>query len=195
MITGDFNCAREAIDIHNARNNLKSAGFTPEERQSFQTVRYYAVLCVRLPYVFWSLSAMPIATALDPPMSLCTLPARYAFAQLCYAADKAGGLSGFIGTSTHGHVLRHHAAMARTMQMLMDAGWRDTFREQHEGVHGYTYYGYRQNCRAKKKGWRLDYFLVSEAVKPLVHDSFILNDFLGSDHCPLGLVLKAEAGE
>lgn len=74
----------------------------------------------------------------------------------------------------------------------MDAGWRDTFREQHDGVHGYTYYGYRANCREKKKGWRLDYFLVSEGLKPLVHDSFILNDFLGSDHCPLGLVLKDE---
>lgn len=40
VITGDFNCAREEIDIHNARNNLKSAGFTPEERQSFQEVRF-----------------------------------------------------------------------------------------------------------------------------------------------------------
>jgi exonuclease III len=38
VITGDFNCAREPIDIHNARNNLKSAGFTPEERESFQKV-------------------------------------------------------------------------------------------------------------------------------------------------------------
>jgi exonuclease III len=38
VATGDFNCAREPIDIHNARNNLKSAGFTPEERASFQKV-------------------------------------------------------------------------------------------------------------------------------------------------------------
>jgi exodeoxyribonuclease III len=73
----------------------------------------------------------------------------------------------------------------------MEDGWIDTFREQHEGVHGYTYYGYRHNMRSKKKGWRLDYFLVSESLKPRLHDSFILNNFLGSDHCPLGLTLKA----
>lgn len=38
VVTGDMNCAREPIDIHNARNNLKSAGFTPEERESFKKV-------------------------------------------------------------------------------------------------------------------------------------------------------------
>lgn len=38
VVTGDMNCAREPIDIHNARNNIKSAGFTPEERDSFQKV-------------------------------------------------------------------------------------------------------------------------------------------------------------
>ena len=38
VVTGDMNCAREPIDIHNARNNLKSAGFTPEERESCQKV-------------------------------------------------------------------------------------------------------------------------------------------------------------
>ena len=38
VVTGDFNCAREPIDIHNAKRNVKSAGFTPEERESFQKV-------------------------------------------------------------------------------------------------------------------------------------------------------------
>lgn len=72
----------------------------------------------------------------------------------------------------------------------MDDAWIDTFRQQHDGVHGYTYYSYRFNMRAKKKGWRLDYFLASQGLADCLHDSFILPDFLGSDHCPIGLVLK-----
>lgn len=39
-------------------------------------------------------------------------------------------------------------------------------------------------------GWRLDYFLVSEVIAEKVHDSFILPDVTGSDHSPIGLVLK-----
>lgn len=39
-------------------------------------------------------------------------------------------------------------------------------------------------------GWRLDYFLVSESIADQVHDSYILPDIGGSDHCPIGLVLK-----
>lgn len=76
------------------------------------------------------------------------------------------------------------------VQLLMDDGWRDTFREQHPDVHGYTYYGYRFDMRSKKKGWRLDYVLTSSQLEARLHDSFILPDFLGSDHCPIGLTLK-----
>jgi exonuclease III len=40
-----------------------------------------------------------------------------------------------------------------------------------------------------KTGWRLDYFLVSESIADKVHDSYILPDVVGSDHCPIGLVM------
>ena len=81
--------------------------------------------------------------------------------------------------------------MNANLQVYIDDGWTDTFRAQlGDSVHGYTYYGYRSNMRAKKKGWRLDYFLVSEALKDKCHDSFIKTDYLGSDHCPLGLTLR-----
>lgn len=50
----------------------------------------------------------------------------------------------------------------------------------------------RFNARAKGLGWRLDHFLVSEALHPRVHDCYLLPQVLGSDHCPLGLVLKLE---
>jgi exodeoxyribonuclease-3 len=73
---------------------------------------------------------------------------------------------------------------------LLDKGFVDTFRKQHPGVVGYTYWGYRHGGRKTNKGWRLDYFLVSQSIAANVHDSYILPDINGSDHCPIGLILK-----
>ncbi|KFK32451.1 hypothetical protein AALP_AA6G243700 [Arabis alpina] len=73
---------------------------------------------------------------------------------------------------------------------FLDKGFVDTFRKQHPGVVGYTYWGYRHGGRKNNRGWRLDYFLVSESIAANVHDSYILPDINGSDHCPIGLVLK-----
>ncbi|BBH07265.1 apurinic endonuclease-redox protein [Prunus dulcis] len=73
---------------------------------------------------------------------------------------------------------------------FLSRGFVDTFRRQHPGVVGYTYWGYRHGGRKFNRGWRLDYFLVSESMADKVHDSYILPDITGSDHCPIGLVLK-----
>jgi exodeoxyribonuclease III len=48
------------------------------------------------------------------------------------------------------------------------------------------------NSRAKNIGWRLDYFLVSSSLTDRAHDSYVLPDVMGSDHCPLGLVIAKE---
>ena len=45
-------------------------------------------------------------------------------------------------------------------------------------------------ARAKNVGWRIDYFVVSDRLMERVKDSFILNDVMGSDHCPVGIVLE-----
>ncbi|XP_015071504.1 DNA-(apurinic or apyrimidinic site) lyase, chloroplastic [Solanum pennellii] len=111
VLTGDLNCAHEEIDIYNPTGNKRSAGFTEEERRSFET-------------------------------------------------------------------------------NFLNKGFVDTFRKQHPGVVGYTYWGYRHGGRKTNKGWRLDYFLVSECISEKVHDSYILPDVDGSDHSPIGLVLK-----
>ncbi|RWR74706.1 DNA-apurinic or apyrimidinic site lyase, chloroplastic isoform X1 [Cinnamomum micranthum f. kanehirae] len=111
ILTGDLNCAHQEIDIFNPAGNRRSAGFTDEERQSFE-------------------------------------------------------------------------------ENFLSRGFVDTFRKQHPGVIGYTYWGYRHGGRASNKGWRLDYFLVSESLADKVHDSYILPDVIGSDHCPVGLILK-----
>ncbi|CAF2299095.1 unnamed protein product [Brassica napus] len=73
---------------------------------------------------------------------------------------------------------------------FLEKGFVDTFRKQHPGVVGYTYWGYRSGARKTNRGWRLDYFLVSESIAANVHDSYILPDVNGSDHCPIGLILK-----
>lgn len=111
ILTGDLNCAHEEIDIYDPAGNKRSAGFTAEERQSFET-------------------------------------------------------------------------------NFLNKGFVDTFRRQHPGVVGYTYWGYRHGGRKTNKGWRLDYFLASEAIADNVHDSYILPDVNGSDHCPIGLIMK-----
>ncbi|GBF99865.1 hypothetical protein Rsub_12505 [Raphidocelis subcapitata] len=115
IVAGDLNCAHHPIDIHNPKGNLRSAGFTQEERDSF--------------------------------------------------GEKLVAPGGPLV---------------------------DTFRAQHPNVVGYTYYSYRTNGRAKNAGWRLDYLLVSQSLAPRVHDAFILRDVLGSDHVPLGVVIKKD---
>nr|XP_043636335.1 DNA-(apurinic or apyrimidinic site) endonuclease, chloroplastic [Erigeron canadensis] len=111
ILTGDLNCAYDEIDIYNPAGNKRSAGFTIEERNSFE-------------------------------------------------------------------------------ENFLKKGFVDTFRKRHPNVVGYTYWGFRHGGRKTNKGWRLDYFLVSESIADKVHDSYILPDVLGSDHCPIGLVLK-----
>lgn len=111
VLTGDLNCAHQEIDIYNPAGNRRSAGFTDEERQSFE-------------------------------------------------------------------------------KNFLSNGFVDTFRRQHPGVVGYTYWGYRHGLRKTNKGWRLDYFLISQAIADQVHDSYIVPDIHGSDHCPIGLVIK-----
>ena len=48
----------------------------------------------------------------------------------------------------------------------------------------------RFNARANNKGWRLDHFLVSQALHGQLHECYHLPGVMGSDHCPLGLVVK-----
>ncbi len=50
----------------------------------------------------------------------------------------------------------------------------------------------RFNARANNRGWRLDHFLVSQALHERVHECYLLPQIMGSDHCPLGLVLKLD---
>lgn len=68
-------------------------------------------------------------------------------------------------------------------------GFVDSFRHFYPEEIKYTWWSYRFNCREKNIGWRIDYFLVSSSFMSKVNDSFILNEHMGSDHCPIGIQL------
>ena len=71
---------------------------------------------------------------------------------------------------------------------LLAAGFTDTFRYLYPDVEGiYSWWSYRFSARAKNAGWRIDYFCVSDCLKDKVEDAKILNDVMGSDHCPIEL--------
>jgi exodeoxyribonuclease III len=110
IITGDFNTAHMPIDLKNPKQNEKTSGFLPEERE-------------------W-------------------------------------------------------------VQKFLDHGFVDIYRRLYPERVQYTWWTYISNARERGVGWRIDYFLVSEALADRVKDVIIHENVLGSDHCPVELVLK-----
>ena len=55
----------------------------------------------------------------------------------------------------------------------------------------YTYWDQKFDSRSRNVGWRIDYFVVSQALAPRVERAWILSDVYGSDHCPIGIELNA----
>ena len=77
------------------------------------------------------------------------------------------------------------------MGELQDAGFIDTFRYFYPDLEGvYSRWSYRFNARKNNAGWRIDYFLVSESLKPALRKAEILTDVYGSDHCPVSLEVE-----
>lgn len=72
---------------------------------------------------------------------------------------------------------------------LLANGFVDTLRVFDEGPGRYTYWDNWFNSRERNVGWRIDYFFVSENLKPSLKHAFIWPEVLGSDHCPLGIDL------
>ena len=109
IITGDFNTAHMPIDLRNAKQNVRTSGFLPEERA-------------------W-------------------------------------------------------------VQKFLDHGFVDAFRHLYPERVQYTWWTYRLGARERQIGWRLDYFLVSKGLIPLVKDVIVHENVLGSDHCPVELII------
>lgn len=106
IINGDFNIVRLDIDIHNPKMNIRTPGWTPEERHWFQL-------------------------------------------------------------------------------FLEETGMVDSFREFNHDPHQYTWWSYMARARVKNLGWRIDYQLVSEALREELNRAVILSGAQHSDHCPV----------
>ena len=72
---------------------------------------------------------------------------------------------------------------------LLAAGFTDSWRFQHPDEAKYSWWSYRMNARERNVGWRIDYFVVSDRLRPRIASTDILNGVFGSDHCPVELVL------
>jgi len=73
------------------------------------------------------------------------------------------------------------------MDRYVNGGFIDTWRTMHPDEKKYSWWSYRAGARAKNVGWRIDYVLASEVLVPQIKHSFILNEVMGSDHCPVGI--------
>ena len=77
------------------------------------------------------------------------------------------------------------------MDRYTQGGLKDTFRHFHpDKTDIYSWWSYRAGARGKNVGWRIDYFLSSESFLPSIKSAFIMNEIMGSDHCPVGVELK-----
>lgn len=75
------------------------------------------------------------------------------------------------------------------MTRMLESGFVDSFRHFYPEKEVYSYWSYRFNSRANNTGWRIDYFIVSKSLMDKVSESNILNEYYGSDHCPVELIL------
>ncbi len=77
---------------------------------------------------------------------------------------------------------------------LLQSGFVDSFRELYPDKTGaYTWWSYLFHARENNAGWRIDYFVLSRRLRSCLRDSLIYDGILGSDHCPVGLLLDDDA--
>eukprot|EP01091_Cochliopodium_minus_P017177 TRINITY_DN6659_c0_g1_i1.p1 TRINITY_DN6659_c0_g1~~TRINITY_DN6659_c0_g1_i1.p1 ORF type:complete len:361 (+),score=131.73 TRINITY_DN6659_c0_g1_i1:64-1146(+) len=76
---------------------------------------------------------------------------------------------------------------------FLKTGWIDTYRIRNpEKKDAYTYWSYKRQARQKDVGWRIDYFVVNKDFNAFVQESYIRKQVFGSDHCPVGILIKKE---
>lgn len=78
------------------------------------------------------------------------------------------------------------------MSILLENGFTDTFRFLHPDVKDiYSWWSYRFKAREKNTGWRIDYFITSNRIQEKISSASIHTEIMGSDHCPVELVLAS----
>ncbi len=73
---------------------------------------------------------------------------------------------------------------------LLASGFVDSFRQFYPTEAKYSYWNYVTSGREKNIGWRIDHFLVDQRLRHQCQDALIFNEYLGSDHCPVGLSIE-----
>jgi exodeoxyribonuclease-3 len=125
-----------------------------------------------------------------------------ALLELCDAMHERGEqlvICGDINTAHQEIDLKNHKTNHNTTGFLpeerawitqyLEHGFVDAFRALYPEKEQYTWWTYIGNARARNVGWRLDYFLVSEGLMERVRDVVIHDEVMGSDHCPVTLIL------
>jgi exodeoxyribonuclease-3 len=72
---------------------------------------------------------------------------------------------------------------------LLSRGFLDSFRLFEKGPGHYSWWDQQSRARERNVGWRIDYFFISENLRPRLKNAFILPEVMGSDHCPVGIEL------
>ena len=72
---------------------------------------------------------------------------------------------------------------------LLSRGFTDSFRALYPDEVKYSWWSYKFKGREKNTGWRIDYFVVSNRFMSEIKDAYILNEVMGSDHCPVGITI------
>jgi exodeoxyribonuclease-3 len=78
----------------------------------------------------------------------------------------------------------------RSFSRLLGAGFLDSFRALHPKEVRYTWWSYATRARERNIGWRIDYACASTSIRAKIRGAFILDNVMGSDHCPVGIVLR-----
>lgn len=77
------------------------------------------------------------------------------------------------------------------MTLMLESGFTDTFRHFNPDLEGaYSWWSYRFKARERNTGWRIDYFVTSQRLNERLVSATIHSDILGSDHCPVELVIQ-----
>lgn len=76
------------------------------------------------------------------------------------------------------------------LDKFLASGFKDTFRELNPQKIQYSWWSYRAGARSRNVGWRIDYFCVSNRILTKIKKAYILNEVLGSDHCPVGVEVE-----
>ena len=73
------------------------------------------------------------------------------------------------------------------LDAYIENGFIDTYRLKNNNEIKYSWWSYRGGARYRNIGWRIDYFLVSDSIQSSIEEAKILNQIMGSDHCPVSI--------